>query len=640
MAWLVSRRSRTETYRPGEQHDAITRSLSQQLPEGAPRPELVDVTAEAGLGAFRTFNGPRSSQLPEDMGSGAAWGDYDNDGWLDLALTGYRSLLLFHNEQGRLVRAEEALPAPDGFWAGVSWADYDRDRDLDLYVCGYVRYSEDAKGRGRSSEQFGTMVPYTLNPASYAPERNLLFRNDGGGAFTEVAEQLGVANPEGRSLTGLWHDLDADGWLDLVIANGSTVETGDAPKRLEPQPPFLFWNRGDFFHDLAPLNEVLARPRVARGLAVSDYDNDGDLDILLVDLERGVLLLRNDMRTGNWLELRLRSRLPGNGTTSGFADGAQVIARAGDVVLRRTVSSGSYLSQSTRTVHLGLGKATQLDSVEVRWLGGSTETYAELAAGSIWELREGDPVAHRVPSPGSVATSRDRAAEFWPKQRAAMRAMKRDGDLARAIELFREALAVDPLHEEARYYLASCLADQGRSAEALDELRELLRVAPRSQRALKQWGTLKAYHCPWPGRPGGGAGEPGAGAGRQPGGDGDAAGAGGAGRPQRRGRACPAASRVGLSHEPEGRGRLLPACLPGLEARGRGAYAGAAGGRQRGPRRGVEARGSHGRRGCDHPHVPGADATVALLDGVGRRVRCRTRLRAPGGVPEAPLLAR
>jgi len=234
--WLIYRATRPEVRRPGEELPDITEKLSRNLPPEAPMPVFVDVTDEAGLGDVRSFIGDRTSQLPEDMGSGAAWGDFDNDGdddlflvaaggtmtlpreewapselfenlgdatfrkvedfpelrisgmgaawgdynadgWQDLAITGYNSLLLLRNEQGRLVR-DETIPDLEGYWSGVSWGDFDNDRDLDLYVCGYVQYQTDGGGQRQVSQQYGTAVPYTLNPASFEPERNLLFQNN------------------------------------------------------------------------------------------------------------------------------------------------------------------------------------------------------------------------------------------------------------------------------------------------------------------------------------------------------------------------------------------------------------------------------------------------------------------------------
>src|SRR5262249_37589727 len=175
-------------------------------------------------------------------------------------------------------------------------------------------------------------------------------------SFTDVADfhGLGQIALAYVSWGAEFVDFDGDGWLDLVVASGNTIEAeGRTPRKLKPQETSLFWNEhGQFFHNLAPFNKPLSEPHVGRGLAVADYDNDGAMDILISFLGEGVQLLRNEMQAGHWLKLRLHSRLP-NGAPLGSGDGAKVIARVGDVALRRTVSSVSYLSQSSRTIHFG-----------------------------------------------------------------------------------------------------------------------------------------------------------------------------------------------------------------------------------------------------------------------------------------------
>jgi enediyne biosynthesis protein E4 len=655
-SWIYHAR-RPETRHPGEDLPEITRRLASDLPAEAPEPRWTDVTDEAGLGAFRLFTGARTSQLPEDMGAGAAWGDFDGDGdddlflvgaggsmdaspatwapselfenrgdgafrrvesfpethlvgmgaaWgdvdgdgrLDLAVSGFGAILLFRNRGDRF-ELDTSLDRV-GYWSGISWVDFDNDGDLDLYVCGYVRYDPARGGSGRASDQYGTAVPYTLNPASFEPERNLLFENDGRGGFAEVALLHGVANPEGRSLGALWHDfdddgrldlyvandisdnalylnraegfedaglaawvadyrgamglaagdwngdgdddlfvthwiaqenalydsrlaggvagrlafsdvaapaglgqialqaigwgtefadLDADGWLDLVVANGSTFETDDRPPRLQPQRAFLFWNRaGKAFHDLAPLSEAWREPRVGRGLALSDYDGDGDVDVLLTTLDSGVRLLRNDMQVGHWLEIELLARTPGGAARP--ADGTTVLAQVGGRVLRRSMTGASYLSQSSRVIHLGLGAASRVDGIEVRWHAGQAQTFGPLEAGARWRLVEGEPEPSRSASEGGG--ERQRVMRFWELQRAAMDAMKRRGDPAAAVDLFRQALAIDPEHEDSRYYLANCLAALGEGEAALAELAVLVEHNPESHRGHKQIGLLLA----------------------------------------------------------------------------------------------------------------------------------------------------
>lgn len=660
--------SRPTARRPGEALPDITDNLARDVAAGAPEPLLVDITGEVGLGDFRTFVGPRTSQLPEDMGPGAAWGDFDNDGdddlflvsaggsldrpsgewapsrlyenrgdgtfrpfeafpevrisgmaaawgdadgdgWLDLVVTGYRSLLLFHNEAGRAFVPAAGFPgfdASDGYWAGATWGDFDNDRDLDLYVCGYVQYREvdgiASRAGSRSSSQYGAAVPFTLNPASFEPERNLLLRNDGAGHFEDVAPLYGVSNPEGRSLGARWHDLDddgrldlyvandisdnalflnrgdtfedaglaarvadyrgamgiavgdwnrdgdddlfvthwvaqenalydsrlrdtdgdrltfsdvsarlglgaialpfvgwgtefldfdADGRLDLVVANGSTFEDDGEPPRLEPQAPHLFWNRdGEFFDDLAPRNPTLAENHVGRGLAVTDFDQDGDTDLLLVHLGEGVQLLRNDMPQGHWLQLALASRNAA-GQHHGRGEGSTVVVRAGGVAYRRTVGASSYLSQSSAVLHIGLGAVDRIDTAEVHWLGGAVENFGPLAVDAAWELREGEGEGRRR-SASAAPPDKEQIVAFWQAQRAAMDAIKRDRDIPRAIALLRRALELDPGHQDSRYYLANCLAAQGEAQEALAELDRLRRQNPASQRAHRQWAVLRA----------------------------------------------------------------------------------------------------------------------------------------------------
>ena len=241
----------------------------------------------------------------------------------------------------------------------------------------------------------------------------------------------------------------------------------------------------------------LARPTVARGLAVADYDNDGDLDLLIVQRDGGVQLLRNDMQRGHWLKLRLRQRLGGG--VLGQGDGATAVAWLGNVPLRRSATSASYLSQSTRTLHFGLGAAARVDRLDVRWPGGRVERFGPLAADGLWELVEGEAGPKRlrgVAAAGSADAagrrSRAEVTAFWAAQRAGMDAMKRRGDLAEAIRRFREALGYDPGHEDSRYYLATCLWAEGAREEALEQLAELVRRSPMSHRGHRQLAVYRA----------------------------------------------------------------------------------------------------------------------------------------------------
>jgi hypothetical protein len=560
------------TYSPGESIEGLTAELARSLPEGYPRVTFSDVTEEAGI-RFRHFSGSRSTQLPEDMGSGAAWadydrdgwpdiyivnlsgpitlsdsalaesaaysalyrnnrdgtfsdvsaaagvdlrawgmgaawGDYDNDGWPDLFVTTYGTNVLFRNNgDGTFtdVTAASGLGEARGFWTGTSWADYDLDGLLDLYVTGYVKYTQ--LDPGGTTSQYDVEVPASLNPSSFEPERNLLYRNNGDGTFTEVAERAGVLSSSGRGLAAAWTDLDEDGWpdlyvandvsdnvlyrnrgngtfedishaarvadyrgamgiavgdwdgdsdtdlfvthwiaqenalyrglraefssreappqnltqfmdeadryglgqialdfigwgtsffdydndgrLDLLVVNGSTFQQSDRPELLIPMRDQLFWNRGpdDGFYDVSPVaGSYFQREEVGRGSALADYDNDGDLDIFILNHGAPGVLLRNDGGDSNrWLKVSLEGRV-----SNRSAIGAKVRIVAGDAVQVREIGAQApYLSQNSRVAHFGLGVHSLVDTLTVTWPSGQVDTLMNVASNRTVRVLEG-----------------------------------------------------------------------------------------------------------------------------------------------------------------------------------------------------------------------------------------------------------
>ena len=156
----------------------------------------------------------------------------------------------------------------DRFSAGCAWGDYDRDGRIDLYVCTYVRFEYREQDRIRAGQNRDEVNPYTINPSSYPADTNMLYHNNGDGTFTNVAEQVGVADPEGRSLGVVWFNFDDDAWVDLYVANDVSANG-------------VYRNMGDGSFADVGAESLAADYRGAMGLAVGDYENDGDFDLFV-----------------------------------------------------------------------------------------------------------------------------------------------------------------------------------------------------------------------------------------------------------------------------------------------------------------------------------------------------------------------
>jgi tetratricopeptide (TPR) repeat protein len=147
-----------------------------------------------------------------------------------------------------------------------------------------------------------------------------------------------------------------------------------------------------------------------------------------------------------------------------------------------------------------LGAATKIDRLEVRWLRGRTETWTSLAANQIWEITQGRPeakpftphAANLIQAGPMVQLDKAGLVQFWDKQHAAMDAMKRERNFAKAAQLFRDALALNPDHEDSHYYLANCLAALNDIPSAIAELDALARINPQNHRAFQRKGELLA----------------------------------------------------------------------------------------------------------------------------------------------------
>jgi len=320
-----------------------------------------DVTASSGV-----FDSSSKSL-------GVAMLDYDQDGWPDLLVANdtqpnklYRNL---HNGKFKDVAVEAGLAfSTDGkarAGMGVDVADFENSGTPGIVITNF------------DNEMIG------------------LYRNVGRG-YDDVAMQegLGAASRNTLGFGCVFFDVDLDGRLDIAVANGHIDETvrnirGNVGYA---QPAQLFLNvGGGKFRDVA--HEVgggFEQPKVGRGLAVGDFDRDGDLDLLLTTNNGGAYLYRNDLMNGN---RSIRFRLVGT-KSNRDAIGATVHVFANGQQQTRMVRSGSsYLSQSELPVTFGLGKTGQIERVVIDWPSGRNEEYKNLAAGKALQIIEGKGIS-------------------------------------------------------------------------------------------------------------------------------------------------------------------------------------------------------------------------------------------------------
>jgi hypothetical protein len=457
--------------------------------------KFTDVTAPAGL---RPFKGHFL---------GCAVGDIDSDGYPDIYISGYRTGVLLHNEQGRMFRdrtvASGIQPQPWGTSAAFAETVPGSGR-LDLYICNYVAFGPDTEqlclekgrmtscgpkryrplkgvlyrngGNGRFSDvtsavgasavsgkalgiafaafdETGAISAALANDempgdllqndgkgrfrnvadaagvvgdrdgnlhagmgidwgdfdndgrldlfvTTFQGEVKCLYRNEGQSTFTEVAGTTGIAQTSQPFLTfgTRFFDADNDGWLDLMLANGHVQDNIDQiyPGSQYPQSLQFLYNTGQpsqsprFEDRTADAGQALQTPRVGRGLATGDYDNDGRIDVLVTDVTGQPILLHNEStgagnRPRHWLGIKLigkRSNRDGYGATV-------TVSVGGRTLVRHCHADGSYLSSSDPRLHFGLGDATAADTVTVRWPSGATQTVSRPAVDCYITITEG-----------------------------------------------------------------------------------------------------------------------------------------------------------------------------------------------------------------------------------------------------------
>ena len=340
----------TQMVPTGERSNArLLRNLGEQSPGF-----FEDVTDAAGVSLDELSPGRATSFA-------SALTDLDDDGWPDLPVVAdFGTSRLFWNDQGRgfVDGTDAAGVGTDENGMGNALGDYDGDGDLDWFVTSIFDPDYDCRP-----------------PCDWGASGNRLYRNDGGRRFTDVTDEAGVRH-------GFWgwgasfFDYDNDGDLDLVMTNGTVFPEHQVEDEFNVDPMRLWRNDGGTFTEVAD-EAGLTDTGPGKGLAVFDYDDDGDLDVIVVNDPGGPKLFRND---GGNEKSFLRVRLvPRSASARGI--GARVSVRVtpdGPLAVREIRGGNQFLGQNETIAHFGLGSGIdEVAEIRVRWPTTGLETVVE-----------------------------------------------------------------------------------------------------------------------------------------------------------------------------------------------------------------------------------------------------------------------
>jgi enediyne biosynthesis protein E4 len=408
------------------------------------RGRFEDIGAKAGVG-------------DPGFSTSALWFDYDRDGRLDLFVARYvewsiktdlfcslngraksyctpesykgQSPVLYRNKgDGTFenVTRKAGLYDPANKMLGVALIDYDGDGLLDLFGANDTQPNRLYRNKGDGTfADVGVMAGVAFNEAgvaraamgvdaadydgsgrpslvigNFSNEMMALYSNEGNGLFIDEApaSTIGRASLLRLTFACFFFDVDLDGLLDIFAANGHVADdiASVQPTITHAQPPHLFRNLGKKkFEDVsARAGTALTEPVVGRGAAYGDYDNDGDLDLLVTANNGPARLLRNDGGTNR----KLRVALAGTASNRD-AIGARVRldVGGGQTVWRMVKTGSSYLSQSELPLTFGLGARQKIDGIEVVWPNGRTERLPGVAADRAITIQEGKGVVRTMP---------------------------------------------------------------------------------------------------------------------------------------------------------------------------------------------------------------------------------------------------
>ena len=395
---------------------------------------FTDVTQQASVGNT-------------EWGTSAAFFDYDNDGYLDLFVCNYldfdpndkapcdffegrpfcylnkfkgSSPKLYHNNHDGTfldVSTKAGIGSFKSRGLGVVAFDYNNDQRMDIFeandaganflfqnngdgtfsevaLAAGVAYDQNGKYRGAmgvDAEDLDGDGYQDLFVTNFSQETNAFWHNNRDGTFDEITYELDLARIS-IPMSGFgtrFFDYNNDGLSDLFVLNGHPFEPINKVfhETTYAEPPLLFENTGKTFRECAASHGVaLQKSYLGRGLATGDFDNDGDMDLLLINAGQSPALLRNDGgNSNNWLGIKL---VGSKSNRDGI--GAIVSIKAGDLHQSKQLLGGtSYCSASDHRLLFGLGKNKQVEEVKVKWPSGSTSTLTDVNSNRYLTIKEG-----------------------------------------------------------------------------------------------------------------------------------------------------------------------------------------------------------------------------------------------------------
>lgn len=330
-----------------------------------------------------TFTKITSGIIVNDGGSsiGCAWCDYDNDGFADLFVAngnfgaGQANFLYKNNGNGTFTKITTGSIVTDvANSVGGSWGDYDNDGDFDLFV------------------------------TNYSGANNNLYKNNGDGTFTKITSGQ-IVNDGGSSTGASWGDCDNDGDLDLFVSNDLNENN------------FLYLNNNDGTFTKITSGDIVNNGGRSNGCVWGDYDNDGDLDIYVANGDQPIaqnnFLYNNNGNSNNWINILCK------GTVSNrSAIGARIIVRAtinGSAVrqTREKFGQTGYNSQNSLNEEFGLGNASVIDSIIVRWPNGNIESYTNVAPNRFITITENQGITN-INNPSTIVPNDFKVFQNYP----------------------------------------------------------------------------------------------------------------------------------------------------------------------------------------------------------------------------------